>query len=284
MLTLLCEAAEDRPVLCVIDDAQWLDDESARVLGIAARRLSADRVGMLFAISDNSGRDARLDGLPELRLDGLPEAAATELLVTTAGRPLDATVARLIVTETGGNPLALIEAALQLTPDQAAGRAPLPAPLPISARLEESFSRRVRDLPLPTRTLLLLAAADRPDSGRRLWPAAAALGISPFSAVPAETARLARLWPDVWFSHPLIRSAVYQAATPVQRREAHRALGEACSPDRDPVARACHLAAAAAGPDPRVADEVEECADQQGARGAHSVAAALWERAAVLDA
>ena len=228
LLTLLRIAAENRPVLCVIDDAQWLDDASARVLGITARRLLTDRVGMLFAIRDNSGREARLDGLPDLRLDGLPEPAATELLVTTAGRPLDAAVARLIVTETGGNPLALSEAAAQLTPDEAAGRAPLPAPLPISARLEETFVRRARDLPPHTRQLLLRGR--RP---ARLRPQAVArcrrardLAVL---AVPAEAAGLARLWPDVRFSHPLVRSAVYQAATPVQRREAHRALAGACS-------------------------------------------------------
>jgi predicted ATPase len=150
VLTLLSDTARDRPVLCVIDDAQWLDDESADVLGIVARRLLADRVGMLFAIRETTEPDPHLQALPGLQLTGLPEPDAYELLATAAGRPIEARVAERIVVGTAGNPLAIVEAAAELTPEQLRGQEPLPEPLPIGHQLEELFIRRVRDLPPDT--------------------------------------------------------------------------------------------------------------------------------------
>ena len=191
-------------------------------------------------------------------------------------------MAARIIAETGGNPLAIVEGARALTPEQLGGRAPLPEPLPVGHQLEVLFVRRVRELPPDTQTLLLLAAADQPGPGDRLWRAAAALGIPESAAVPAEAAGLVVFWPEVRFFHPLVRSAVYHAATAVQRRQAHRALAAACDPERDVVPRAWHLAAAAAGPDEGVAAELEAAAERAGSRGGYAAAASFLERAALL--
>ena len=282
VLTLLSDAAEVRPVLCVMDDAQWLDKESADALSFVARRLLADRVGMLFAIRETTEPDFSLRALPGLRIAGLPAPDAYELLQVSIGRPIDAAVAERIVAETGGHPLAVVEAARELTPEQLDGRAPLPEPLPVGHRLDDLFVRRVRDLPPDTQALLLLAAADQPGRATRLWRAASALAIPEPAAVPAEAAGLVVFWPDVRFFHPLVRSATYYAATPGQRRRAHRVLAAACDPDLDSDARARHLAAAAAGPDERVAAEQEAAAERAGNRGGYAAAAALLERAALL--
>ena len=152
-------------MLCVVDDAQWLDDESADLLGFVARRLLADRVGMLFAVRETAEPDPRLQALPGLRIAGLPVQDACELLRASISRPVDAAVAERIVAETGGNPLAVVEAARELAPEQLGGRAPLPEPLPVGHRLEDLFVRRVRELPADTQALLLLAAADQPGRG-----------------------------------------------------------------------------------------------------------------------
>jgi DNA-binding CsgD family transcriptional regulator len=273
-------------VLCVIDDAQWLDDESADLLGFVARRLLADRVGMLFAVRETAEREPRLPGLPELRIAGLSTRDAGELLEAVSGERLDADVGEHIVAETGGNPLALLELARELTPAQLAGRAPLPEPLPLGRRLEDQFLRRVRRLPPDTQTLLLLAAADQPGEHGRLWRAAAELGIPESAATAAEAADLAVFWPEVRFHHPLVRSAVYHAATAAERRQAHRALAAACDVDVDVDVdverRTWHLAAATAGHDATVADEVEAAAERERSRGGYSTVARLLERAALL--
>ncbi|MBW0011251.1 MAG: AAA family ATPase [Pseudonocardiales bacterium] len=282
VLTLLANAAEIRPVMCVIDDAQWLDDESADTLSFVARRLLADRVGMLFAIRETMEPHPRLQSLPGLGIAGLPEQDAYELLETSISRPVDAGVAARIITETGGNPLAIVEAARELSPKQLGGRAPLPEPLPVGHQLNVLFVRRVRDLPPDTQTLVLLAAADQPGPGDRLWQAASALGIPESAAVAAEAAGLVVFWPEVRFSHPLVRSAVYHAATAVQRRRAHRALAAACDPELDAVSRAWHLAAAAARPGEGVAAQLEAAAERARSRGGYAAAATLLERAALL--
>jgi DNA-binding CsgD family transcriptional regulator len=282
VLTLLADAAEVRPVLCVIDDAQWLDDESADVLAFVARRLLADRVGLLFAIRETMEPDPHLQALPGLRLAGLPDQNAHELLETSISRPIDAGVAARIIAETGGNPLAVIEVARELTLEQLSGRAPLSEPLPVGHQIEELFMRRVRGLPRDTQTLLLLAAAEEPGRGDRLWQAAGALGVPESAAVPAEAGAMVVFGPEVRFSHPLVRSAVYHAAAPGQRREAHRALAAACDPHLDAVPRAWHLAAATAGPDEWVAAQLEVAADRARSRGGYAATAALLERAALL--
>lgn len=164
VLTLLASAAEERPVLCVIDDAQWLDGESASTLSFVARRLLADGVGLLFAIRETTEPDPRLQALPSLRIAGLPDQDAYELIETSISRPIDDGMAARIIAETGGNPLAVIEAARELTHDKRGWLAPLHEPLPVGHRLEESFARRVRELPTDTQTLLLLAAADQPET------------------------------------------------------------------------------------------------------------------------
>jgi len=282
VLTLLSDTAEVRPVLCVLDDAQWLDEESSDALGFVARRLLADRVGMLFAIRETTEPNPHLHDLPGLRIPGLPAPDAYELLQVSMSRPIDPGVAERVIAETGGNPLAVVEAARELTPEQRDGRAPLPEPLPVGNRLDDLFARRVRDLPPDTQTLLLLAAADQPGGGARLSHAATAQSIPESAAVPAEAAGLVVFWPEVRFSHPLVRSAIYYAATPGQRRWAHRILAAACDPELDIDARARHLAAAAVGPDERVAAEQEAAAERAGNRGGYAAAAALLERAALL--
>jgi DNA-binding CsgD family transcriptional regulator len=277
-LTLLSDAAENGPVLCVIDDAQWLDDESGDLLGFVARRLLADRVGLLFAVRETA--DLGLQGLPVLVVHGLPDQAAYVLLKASIDQPIDPAVAAHLVTQTGGNPLAVVEAGRELTPDQLSGAVPLTEPLAVGPRLEKSFLRRVRELPPDTQALLLLAAAGSPDQVDPLWRAAADLGIPESAATPAEAAGLMTFWPEVRFVHPLVRSAVYHAATAAERRRTHRALASAS--EQDPVARAWHLAAATVRRDEKVAAAVESAADQTRSRGGYAATALLLERAAQL--
>jgi DNA-binding CsgD family transcriptional regulator len=279
-LTLLSDAAEVQPVLCVIDDAQWLDEESADLLGFVARRLLAERVGLLFAVRETVNLEQQPQALAQLSIYGLPSQAAYELLETSVAQPIDPAVAAQLVTETAGNPLAVVEAARELTPDQLSGAAPLPEPLSVGRRLQESFVRRVRELPPDTQALLLLAAAGSPGQGDPFWRAAADIGIPESAAAAAETAGLMTFWPEVRFAHPLVRSAVYHAATAAQRRRAHRAL--AMASEHDPVSRAWHLAAAAARRDEQVAAEVESAADQTRSRGGYAATALLLELAAQL--
>ena len=260
-----------------------MDAESAEVLSFVARRLLADPVGMLFAIRETAQPHPSLQALPALRVTGLPEQDAYELLAAAVARPVHPDVAARIVAETEGNPLAIVEAAAGMTTEQLRGHAPLPELLPVGHRLEDLFTRRVRDLPPDTRALLLLAAAEQPGEGDRLWRAASALDIPEFAAEPAEASGLAAFWPEVRFSHPLVRSAIYHAATSGQRRQAHRALAAACDPGIDAVPRARHLAAAAAGPDEGVAAQVEAAAHAASSRGGHAAAAALFERSALLS-
>ncbi|HET6530430.1 MAG TPA: AAA family ATPase, partial [Actinoplanes sp.] len=281
-LTLLSEAARERPVLCVIDDAQWLDDASADALGFVARRVLADRVGILVAIREPAEKDPWLAAVPEMRIAGLPQPDACELLTMVAGSPVEAGVAQHIAVETGGNPLAIVEAAAELTAEHLRGEIALPEPLPVGQHLEDLFVRRVRDLPADTRTLLVLAAAVHPGEESRLWRAAAALAIPASAAGAAEIAALVRFSPVVRFSHPLVRSAVYHAADPGQRSAVHRALAAACDPQRDAGARAWHLAEAAAGPDEAVAAQLTAAAEDVSSRGRYAAAAALLERAASL--
>jgi DNA-binding CsgD family transcriptional regulator len=283
VLTLLADAAATRPVLCVIDDGQWLDKESAELLGFVARRLRDDRVAMLVAVGEAVDGDPSMIGLPELTVGGLTEVEADRLLQAVSGEPLDTDVGAHIAAETGGNPLALLEVAHELTPAQLAGRSPLPEPLPVGRRLEDQFRRRLGRLPPDTQALLLLAAADQPGEAGRLWRAADELGIAESAATAAEAAHLAVLWPAVRFAHPLVRSAVYATATPAERRQAHRTLASACDDDDVDVDRKTwHLAESAAGPDSEVAAEVEALADRQRSRGAYATVARLLERAARL--
>jgi AAA ATPase domain len=204
-LTLLADAATAQPLLCIVDDAQWLDHESAGVLAFVARRLGVDAIAMIFAVQDPADRHVALEGLPELVVGGLPPDEARQLLVSSAPGPLGNGISDRIVTQTGGNPLALIELARELTSGQRSGQAPLPAPLPVGPSLQARFLRRVRRLPAATQTLLLAVAADPTGDPALLWRAGELLGFGIADAAPAEGQELVTFGPPVGFRHPLIR-------------------------------------------------------------------------------
>src|SRR5579862_2620750 len=279
VLSLLSEAAEQRPLLCLIDDAQWLDGASARALAFVARRLLAERIALVFATRDANGVLARF---PQLRVESLGRRDARALLESAVAARLDESVLERIVSETGGNPLAILELPRGLTPAQLAGGFGLPAALPLAAGIEQSFARRLARLPRDARRLLLVAAAEPVGDPALLWRAAQGLGIPETALEPAESAGLLTLDGAVAFRHPLVRSAVYEAAAPNERREAHRALAEATDAELDPDRRAWHRAQAVAAPDEAVATDLERSAARAQTRGGLAAVAAFLERAAVL--
>ena len=264
VLGLVCEVAEERPLVCVIDDGQWLDHASAQAVGFVARRLAGGPVGLVFAARVPGGE---LTGLPELAVAGLPDADARALLESALAGPLDARVRDLIVAETGGNPLALLELSRGLTPVQLAGGFGLPFAAPLPSRIEDSFRRQLDALPGQTRRLLLVASADPSGDPVLVRRAAGRLGIPARAAGPAVEAGLLEFGARVWFRHPLVRSAAYRSASPQGRQEVHRALAEVTDPRIDPDRRAWHRAKAAAGPDEEVAAQLESSAGRAQARG-----------------
>ena len=269
VLSLLAEVAGKRPLVCLIDDEQWLDHASAQALGLAARRLAADPVGLVFAARVPS---EELAGLPELEVGGLGESDARTLLESALAGPLDARVRDLIVAETRGNPLALLELPRGLTPTQLAGGFGLPLAAPLPSRIENSFGRQLEALPDQTRRLLLLAAADGSGDPSLVWRAAGRLGIPVQAAEPAVEAGLVEFGSRVRFWHPLVRSAAYRSASPPERQKVHRALAEITDPQADPDRRAWHRAKAAAGPDEEVAAELVRSAGRAQARGGRQCA------------
>ena len=279
VLTLLSEMAEERPLLCVIDDAQWLDKASAQVLAFAARRLLAEPVGLIFAARE-PGEQFR--GLADLEVRGLADQEARALLRSAARFRLDERVQDRILAEADGNPLALLELPHGLDPAQLAGGFGLVGARAVPARIEEGFGRRLAALPADTRSLLLVAAAEPTGDPVLVWRAAERLGIPASAAEAARADGLLQIGTRVRFRHPLVRSAVYSAASPQERRAAHRALAEVTDRDRDPDRRAWHLAAAAPGPDEQVAAELERSAGRAQARGGMAAAAAFLQRAAEL--
>jgi len=279
VLSLLSEGAGERPLVCLIDDEQWLDRASAQALGFAARRLAADPVGLVFAAREPS---ADLAGLPELVVAGLSEDQARALLASALAGPLDARVRDLIVAETQGNPLALLELPRGLTSAELAGGFGLPGAVSLPGRIEDSFARQLEALPDQTRRLLLLAAADPSGDRSLVWRAAGRLGIPVQAAAPAVETGLADFGARVRFRHPLARSAAYRLASFTEIQEAHRALAEVTDPVADPDRRAWHRAQAAPGPDEDVAVELENSAGRAQARGGLAAAAAFLERAALL--
>ncbi|MFE4591561.1 helix-turn-helix transcriptional regulator [Streptomyces laurentii] len=305
VLSLLSEVAAERPLLCLVDDVQWLDRASVQILAFAARRLGAESVGLVFG-TRVPGDD--LAGLPDLPVTGLSDADARTLLDSALTGPLDERVRDQIVAETRGNPLALLEIPRGLAVEELAGGFGLPGSMlsnstsvpggslpdvsvpgvsipggsSLSGGAEESFRRRVEALPAETRRLLLLAAADPTGDTTLVWQAASRLGIGPDAAAPAVAAGLAEFRARTRFRHPLVRSLVYRTATPAARRDVHGALAEATDPVLDPDRRAWHRAHAAAGPDEEVAGELIRSAGRAQARGGLAAAAAFLERAAML--
>ena len=279
VLTLLTEAAGEQPLICVIDDEQWLDHASAQALGFAARRLSADPVGLVFA-ARASGPE--LAGLPELEVRGLAEGHARALLESVLAGPLDTRVRDLIVAEAQGNPLALLELPRALSPAELAGGFGLPGAVTLAGRIEDSFARQLEALPVQTRRLLQLAAADPSGDPPLVWRAAGQLGIPAQAAVPAVEAGLVEFGPRVRFRHPLVRSAAYRSALISGRQEVHAALAAVTDAQAEPDRSAWHRAQAAAGPDEEVAAELERSAGRAQARGGLAATAAFLERSVAL--
>src|SRR5580693_6972556 len=279
VLSLLAEAAEDRPLVCVVDDAQWLDQASAQVLAFVARRLGMESVGLVFSARIPA---EELAGLPQLVIEGLTGPDARALLDTVLTGPVDIRVREEIIAETGGNPLALLELPRGLTPGQLAGGFGLPGVLALPGGIEETFQRRVSALPADTRRLLLLAAAEPLGEPLLVWQAADNLGIGRAAANPGADAGLVVFGARVRFRHPLVRSAVYHWASARDRQEAHRALAAVTDPVRDPDRRAWHRAQATPGPDEDVAAELERSAGRAQARSGLAAAAAFLERSAAL--
>lgn len=282
-LSLLSEAAEERPIIAVVDDAQWLDAASAEALLFVARRLLADRVALVFGAREGDVRTFHGDGLPELILSGLDSASAGALLTERAGAPVGAEVCAALVAQTGGSPLALTELPDVLSVDQLAGKARLPDPLPLTAGVERAFLDRARRLPAEAQALLLVAAADGSGQIAAVRQAAAALGAGAQALEVAERSGLIRVrGPELRFRHPLVRSAIYGAATLVEQQRVHRVLAESFSGDLD--RRTWHLALATEGLDDGVAADLDAVAGRAQRRGGHEAASAAWERAAELTA
>jgi DNA-binding CsgD family transcriptional regulator len=274
-LGLLAEASEDRPLVCLVDDAQWLDQASAQTLAFVARRLLAERVALVFALREpSSGHE--LAGLPELVVGGLRDDDARALLGAAVFGPVDELVRDRVIGEARGNPLALLEFPRGLTPAELAGGFGLPDALGLASRIEQGFARRLEPLPAPTRRLLLMAAVEP------LWRAAESLGIDAYAAAPAEAAGLIEIGSRVRFRHPLVRSAARRTAGVGDVHAVHRALADQTDPDLDPDRRAWHLACAAVEPDEAVAAELERSADRARLRGGVAAMAAFLGRATEL--
>jgi DNA-binding CsgD family transcriptional regulator len=278
-LTLLSLAAQGQPLLCTVDDAHWLDPESAQALAFVARRLYADRVG-LIATSNQLVSSPEAEGLPTITVYGLPDAAARDLLAAAVGGALNARAVDRILAETRSNPLALIELGAAYTDDEISGHAALPQPLPVGQRLREHFLRLVRGLSPDAQEFTLLAAAYPGGERDQLWRAAAWAGLDPEAASDETTWAGVLEFPgnSVRFRYPLLRSAVYHGASAADRRRAHRTLGEA----GDSELRSWHLAAAAVVPDEKLAAELQRTAERAAARGGYAARAALLRRSADL--
>jgi DNA-binding CsgD family transcriptional regulator len=280
-LGLLSGTAEERPLLCLVDDAHWLDGASRQALGFVARRLLAESVAMVFAVREPS-EERELTGLPEIALEGLGDEDARALLESVLPGRLDEAVRDRIVAETRGNPLALLELPRSMTAAELAGGFALPDAGDLPRHLEEHYQRRLAALPPDTRLLMLLAAADPVGDATVLWRAAQTLAIERDAARPAAADRLLEIGARVRFRHPLVRSAVYRAATAAGRQAVHRALEAATDPVGDADRRAWHRAHAASATDEDVAAELLQRATRAQQRGGVAATAAFWERAVAL--
>ncbi|WP_410612288.1 AAA family ATPase [Amycolatopsis sp. lyj-109] len=281
VLTLFAGVAEDRPLVCLVDDAQWLDRVSAQTLAFVARRLLAEPIALVVAVREPA-EELDLAGLPELAVRGLGEAAAGALLDSVLKGPLDVRVRDRIIAETHGNPLALVELPRFWTAAEQADGLFRPGGDALADRLERLFLQQVVPLPPDTRLLLLTAAAEPLGDATLLWRAAGELGLGADPAAAAEATGLVEFGPRVRFRHPLVRSAVYRSASAPERHEVHRVLAAVTDPARDPDRRAWHRAQATVTPDEEVAVELECSAGRAQARGGLVAAAALLEQAATL--
>lgn len=280
-LNLLAEVAEDGPLACLVDDAHWLDQASAEILAFVARRMVAERVVLVFALRDDDGGTHPVDGLPELRLGGLDDDDARTLLADCPAT-LHRGVLDRILAEARGNPLALLELPRNAEAAGMAGGFERPDRLSVPRRVEDTFQRRTSGLPPDTRVLLLVAAADPTGDAALLWRAAEQLAIGGEAVAPAEAAGLVEIDSRVRFRHPLVRSAVYRAAVPAERRRVHQALASATDPHSEPDRRAWHRAQAVLGADEGVAEELERSAERARGRGGLAAAAAFLHQAAEL--
>jgi DNA-binding CsgD family transcriptional regulator len=280
-LTLLAEAAEAQPLVCIVDDAQWLDHASAQILGFVARRLLAEQIALVGAARSGGGDDV-LAGLPELPIRGLGDRDARALLLDNLYGPLDAAVCDQIIGESHGNPLALLELPRTWNMAALAGGFGLPGSQPVAGKIEQSYVRRLGLLPADTQLLVLAAAAEPVGDPVPVWRAAERLGIGVGAAAPLEAAGLVEFGGRVRFRHPLVRSAVYRSASPEARHRVHGALAEATDPDPEPDRRAWHRAHATPALDEDVAAELERSAGRAQARGGLAAAAAFLQRAAEL--
>jgi DNA-binding CsgD family transcriptional regulator len=280
-LTLLAEVAERQPLVCIVDDAHWLDRASAQILGFVARRLLAERIAVVCAARTGIGDDV-LVGLPELHVHGLGDGDARALLLDNVRGPLDAAVCDQIVAESHGNPLALLELPRTWSAADLAGGFGLPGMQPVAGKIEQSYVRRLLQLPSDSQLLVLVAAAEPLGDPVLLRRAAETLGLDSAAAEPAVIAGLLGIGRRVEFVHPLVRSAAYRSATVDDRQRVHRALAEATNPETDPDRRAWHRARATTGPDEEAAAELERSAGRAQARGGVAAAAAFLERAALV--
>jgi DNA-binding CsgD family transcriptional regulator len=277
-LTLFAEVAGERPLLCLVDDAQWLDAATSQVLGFIARRLLAESVAIVFTVRDPSD-ERELADLPKLSLGGLQDDDARALLSSVIPGRLDDRVRDRLVAETRGNPLALVELPRGRSTGELAGGFVLPGAGTLPSQIEDHFRQRIAALPGATQRLMLLAAADPVGDATLLWRAAATLGVESQAAEPAAGEQLLEIGAQVRFRHPLVRSAAYRAATATDRRAVHGALGAATDPETDPDRRAWHRAHAAIAPDEEVARELIDSASRAQRRGGIAAAAAFLERA-----
>jgi DNA-binding CsgD family transcriptional regulator len=281
-LTLLASSATDHGLLCIVDDAQWVDSESLSALAFVSRRLHADGIAMIFGYRTFEFLPPVLAGIPEIRVGGLPNEAAIELLTSGIRGPIDSNTANRIVVETSGCPLALAELAADLTSGQLARTDPLSEPIPISRRLEAHFLEQVDSLPPSSKSFLLVAAAETTGDTFLVRRVARELGCEPDAEDVAVRNRLLATEPSIQFRHPLIRSAVYGGADPAERRRVHSMLAETVDRSVEPDRWARHLAASTTGPDDNIASDLEGTARLARDRGGYAAEALLLIRAAEL--
>ena len=279
-LTLLADRATERGLLCIIDDSQWIDRESLQAIAFAARRLQADGIVILFGIRTPTEVSSSLADLPSIEVAGLPDAAALDLLSTVVASPLDAGVARHIISETSGCPLALKELANDLSVEQWIGADRVSAPIPISRQLEAHFRRQFEELSPETQTFVLVAAAEASGDASLVRRAALDLGCDEDAELEAVRGRLLSTEPSLQFRHPLIRSAVYTGASATDRKRVHRALADSIDRSLDPDRWAQHLAAIATGYDSQLAADLEAGANRARERGGYAAEASLLTQAA----